>query len=65
MNLKKAGLSEISTILPCGVQDASALESYGLSRCTVDTIVTINVLCCIPAEKSTYKSLYALLKPGG
>jgi len=49
----------------CGIENAATLQSHGLSASIADTIVTLNVLCCVPAQKSTCKFLYSLLKPGG
>ncbi|KAM5360901.1 hypothetical protein ACJA88_014667 [Fusarium oxysporum] len=64
-NLRKDGLSDITTIISCGVQDTMTLSSHGLSPCTADSVVTVNVLCCVPSQESACKSLYSLLKPGG
>ncbi|KAI8710470.1 hypothetical protein NCS52_01564000 [Fusarium sp. LHS14.1] len=64
-NLRKGGLSDIATVISCGVQDTMTLSSHGLSPCTADSVVTVNVLCCVPSQESACKSLYSLLKPGG
>jgi len=53
------------TIPACGAEDSTALEAYGLLPSTVDTIVTVKVLCSVPALQATCKSLYVLLKSGG
>ena len=57
---------DINLIIPgCGAENTAALEAHGLLPSTVDTIVTVKVLCSVPAIQETCKSLYALLKPGG
>ncbi|KAF4333050.1 s-adenosyl-L-methionine-dependent methyltransferase [Fusarium beomiforme] len=64
-NLCKSGLSDIATVISCGVQDSMALSSHGLSPCTADSVVNVNALCCVASQESTCESLYSLLKPGG
>ncbi|KAI4265111.1 MAG: hypothetical protein L6R35_007199 [Caloplaca aegaea] len=64
-NIKKAGLSDVYTIVPCGVEDVQGLRKYGVDREAFDTALSIHVLCSVPDPKETAAALYRLLKPGG
>ncbi|KAL8931483.1 MAG: hypothetical protein Q9216_007187 [Gyalolechia sp. 2 TL-2023] len=64
-NAKKAGLSDVYTIVPCGVEDVECLRKYGVDREAFDTVLSIQVLCSVPNQKETVAALYRLLKPGG
>jgi len=65
-NIKKAGLEDKYTIIPCGA-DATALlqDQYNIQQNSVDTIVCIRVLCTVPRPEETIRGLYSLLKPRG
>lgn len=41
------------------------LSSHGLSPCTTDSVVNVNVLCCVASQESACEYLYSLLKSGG
>ena len=64
-NVKKAGLSDIYTIVPCGIEDAKTLRNYGVDQKPVDTVLSVQVLCCVRDPKETVATLYRMLKPGG
>ncbi|KAL8954708.1 MAG: hypothetical protein Q9193_007126, partial [Seirophora villosa] len=64
-NVKKAGLSDVYTIVPCGVDDVQSLHKYGVDQQAFDTVLSIQVLCSLPNPKETAAALYRLLKPGG
>lgn len=63
--IKETKLDDIYTIVPCGIEDASELERYGISRESVDTVLTCQVLCSVPRPEETVRHLYRLLKKGG
>ncbi len=63
--VKESGLSDVYTIVPCGVEDAVTLEKYGIEPETVDTVTSVQVLCSVPSPARTVKRVYDLLKPGG
>ena len=63
--VKENGLSDIYTIVPCGVESAAELKKYGLEPESVDTVLSVQVLCSVPRPAETVKRLYELLKPGG
>lgn len=64
-NVKKAGLSDVYTVVPCGVEDVECLRKYGVDREAFDVVLSIQVLCSVPAQKETVAALYGLLKSGG
>lgn len=64
-NIRAAGLSDIYTIVGCGAEDTDKLREHGITPESVDTIVTVKVLCSIPSPEKTMASLYGLLVPGG
>lgn len=63
--IKQAKLDDIYTIIPCGVENVSELEKYGISEESVDTVLTCQVLCSVPEPEETAHHLYRLLKRGG
>ena len=64
-NVKKHGLSDVYTIVPCVIEDFAKLKEYGLEPETVDTVTSMQVLCSVPEPEALAKDLYRLLKPGG
>ena len=64
-SIKKHGLSDIYTIVPCIIEDSATLKEYGIETETVDTVMSIQVLCSVPEPAALVKDLYRLLKPGG
>lgn len=65
MRIKKAKLDDIYTIVPCGAEETERFESFGITPRSIDTILSIQVLCCVPDPQATLRHLYAYLKPGG
>lgn len=63
--IKKHGLSDVYTIVPCGVEDLDKLREYGIGPGTMDTVTSVQVLCSVPEPAALVKELYRLLKPGG
>lgn len=61
-NAVKAGLGEIYEIIGAGAED---LGSKGIAEGSIDTIITVQVLCSVPGSKQIIKDLYPYLKPGG
>jgi SAM-dependent methyltransferase len=60
--VEAAGLKHVYEILPVGAEE---LGHVGLEEGSVDTIVTLQVLCSCPDPRGVIKSLYPLLKKGG
>lgn len=64
-NIKKNGLSDIYTIVPCSIEDVQTLKKYGVDREAFDTVLSMQVFCSIPNPRATAAALWRLLKPGG
>ncbi|KAK0613278.1 methyltransferase type 11 [Immersiella caudata] len=58
-------LSEIYDLVIASCDDVAALERVGIVPGSVDTVLSIQVLCSVPDPKATMRMLYGLLKPGG
>lgn len=63
--IKQNGLSDVYTIVPCGVEDSTKLADYGIRAGSVDTVTSVQVLCSVPQPAEMARELYRLLKPGG
>lgn len=63
--IKRCGLSDIYTIVPCGVEDFATLEKYGVAEGSIDTVMSVQVLCSVPRPAEMTKAMYRLLKKGG
>jgi len=61
------GLTDIYTILPSGASDLDALRGAGLEAGSVDTVLTVRVLCTLGEEhlEGAVAGLFECLKPGG
>jgi SAM-dependent methyltransferase len=60
---KRDGLADLYEPVACGAQD---LEALGVMKGSVDTVVTVHVMCSVGNQADEIASgLYALLKPGG
>jgi SAM-dependent methyltransferase len=63
--IKECGLSDVYTIIPCGVEDGEVLRRYGVERGSVDTVLSVQVLCGVPRPAEVVRGLYGFLRPGG
>ena len=60
---KREGLADVYEPVACGAQD---LEALGVVKGTVDTVVTVHVMCSVGKQAEEIASvLHSLLKPGG
>lgn len=64
-NIKKCGLNDIYTIVPCGIEDSKMLSAYGIEPNSIDTVLSVQVLCGVPQPDIVVKEMYRLLKPDG
>ena len=62
---KKHDLGDIYEIVPYGIEDEAELARVGITEGTIDTVLSIQVLCSVKDPKETAKLLYRLLRPGG
>ncbi|KAI9823955.1 MAG: hypothetical protein M1819_001107 [Sarea resinae] len=62
--VKKAGLEGTYEVIGAGAEDLKTL-GLGIGKESVDTIVTLQVLCSVPEPATLIRELYDYLKPGG
>lgn len=63
--IKNFGLDGVYEIVPYGIEDVPGLRKHGISLNSVDTVLSVQVLCSVPDPDEILRRLYALLKPGG
>jgi SAM-dependent methyltransferase len=63
--VKKVDLQDKYKLLACGVEDSDILSKEGITEGSLDTILSIQVLCAVGDSKNAMKEIYKLLKPGG
>ena len=63
--VKESGLTDIYEILPCGIEDVMGLKKHGVTLSSIDTVLSVQVLCSVPDPDEMMRRLYALMKPGG
>jgi SAM-dependent methyltransferase len=57
--------STVYTIVPIGIDGTLQLRDYGIEKESIDTLLVVQVLCCVSQPEETVRELYQLLKPGG
>ncbi|KAF2499845.1 methyltransferase type 11 [Lophium mytilinum] len=63
--VKKLNLQDKYKFLACGVEDSEILRSEGITEGSMDTVLSIQVLCSVGDVKSVMREVWKLLKPGG
>ena len=64
--IRDHGLSGVYTVLACGAEDMRALREAGITEGSVDTILSLKVLCSLPEPLApALRDLYRLIAPGG
>ncbi|RDW65959.1 hypothetical protein BP6252_09594 [Coleophoma cylindrospora] len=63
--LKDSDLQDKYKFLACGVEDSDILRSEGIAEGSLDTVLSIQVLCAVGDVKSVMREVWKLLKPGG
>ncbi len=63
--LKEIGLGDRYKLLHCGVEDDDVLSREGIVEGSMDTIVSIQVLCSVEDVERVMRQVWRLLKPGG
>lgn len=64
-SIKKAKLDDVYTVVPCGIENTIELRKYGIEPESIDTIISISVMCSVAQPEGVAHQLYSLLKPGG
>ena len=49
----------------CGVEDSNVLKREGVTEGSMDTVLSIQVLCSVRDVKSVTREVWKLLRPGG
>ena len=62
--VREAGLEGVYEIVGAGAEELGGL-GLGIGHGTVDTVVTKQVLCSVPAPERLVRELYGYLRPGG
>lgn len=63
--VKKCNLEDKYKLLNCGIEDSDILRREGVAEGSVDTVLSIQVLCAVGDVKAVMKEVWKLLKPGG
>ena len=62
---EKAGLASVYELVTCGAEESDVLERHGIRAGSMDTVLSIQVLCSVPDEKAMAREIYRVLRPGG
>ncbi|TVY23576.1 Methyltransferase-like protein [Lachnellula hyalina] len=63
--VKKLDLQDKYKFLACGVEESEILRKEGIEEGSMDTVLSIQVLCAVGDVKSVMREVWKLLKPGG
>lgn len=63
--VRKVDLQDKYKFLACGVEDSEILRREGITEGSLDTVLSIQVLCSVGDVESVMKEVWKLLKPGG
>lgn len=63
--VKECELDDIYEIVPSGIEDVMELKRHGIGLGTMDTVLSVQVLCSVPDPDEMMRRLYALMKPTG
>lgn len=45
--MKKAKLDNVYTVVPCGIENTTELQNHDIEPESIDTIISISVLCSV------------------
>lgn len=62
---EKSGLGDAYEVVIAGAEESDVLERHGIRAGSMDTVLSIQVLCSVSDEKAMAKEIYRVLKPGG
>jgi SAM-dependent methyltransferase len=63
--ISQFGLEGKYTLLNCGIEEGAVLERSGIVEGSMDTVLSIQVLCSVKDVKGVVRECWKLLKPGG
>lgn len=61
----KLDLQDKYKLLACGIEDSDVLRGEGITEGSLDTVLSIQVLCSVRDAKSVMREVWKLLRPGG
>ena len=64
-SVQRHELGEKYTVVPCRVEDTMTMREYGIVEGSIDTIVSVHVLCSVKDPSKVEACLDRYLKPGG
>ena len=64
VKLKNINLQDKYKLLACGIEDSEILRREGITE-SMDTVLSIQVLCSVGDVKSVMREVWKLLRPGG
>ena len=64
-SIQRHGLEGKYTVVPCRVEDTMTMRDYGIVEGSIDTIVSVHVLCSVEDPSRVEGCLNRYLKPGG
>ncbi|OJD33175.1 methyltransferase-like protein 7b [Diplodia corticola] len=62
--LKRLDLQDKYKLLACGIEDSDVLRKEGVVEGSMDTVLSIQVLCSVKDVKSVMREVWKLLRPG-
>ncbi|OAA38418.1 Methyltransferase type 11 [Beauveria brongniartii RCEF 3172] len=65
LKLQASALESRYKFLVCGVEDSDILRAEGVTEGSMDTILSIQVMCAVNDPHAIMKEIWKLLKPGG
>lgn len=63
--IEASGLTDVYEIVPCGIEDVVELKKHGITVGSIDTVLSIQVLCSVPDPDEILRRLHALMRPRG
>ncbi|KAL2275226.1 hypothetical protein FJTKL_02449 [Diaporthe vaccinii] len=63
--LQKNGLQDKYKLIVSGIEDSDVLRKEGITEGSLDSVLSIQVLCAVRDPKAVMKEVWKLLKPGG
>lgn len=63
--ITKLDLQDSYKLLECGIEDSDILQTEGITEGSMDTVLSIQVLCSVKDARNVMKEVWKLLKPGG
>lgn len=63
--VQKNGLQDKYKLIVSGIEDSDVLRKEGITEGSLDTVLSIQVLCAVRDPKAVMKEVWKLLKPGG